>query len=352
MEGKTQRNSAIELLRIISMVFIVMYHYALWGNASVWTASQYSFNTLFLQMFSIGGGTSNNVFLLISGYYMIKSGVRVKNILRLLAEQFFYAWTIAAILYGFHIVPFSIEGAIRAAVPIWFGYNWYVCCYIIFCCFVPFLNEYLHSISRQTYLRLLMVSLFLESFAYTFLATTYLSSDHSIDHFIVMYMIGGYIRLYGIECKHIKNWWHVFAVLAGLLELSVVILSIGGYLLKNDYIVLHATHLSGNSIILDVAVSVSLFQAVIHSKPFYNKHINTIAGSMVGIFLLHPSLLQQVIWGKIWPNSNYFHSPWLPLHMLVKVTAVFTVCLAIDLLRRRFLEPPFSRWLDRALATR
>ena len=236
-------------------------------------------------------------------------------------------------------------------MPIWTGYNWYVCCYIIFCCFVPFLNEYLNGISRQTYRRLLAAALFLWSFCYTFQGVNYLGTDFSVDHFAVMYALGGYIRLHGSERGPVRSWWRAFALLAGLLALSVVVLSVGGYLLGADVLIRNATYFSAATSILDVAVAASLFLAVIHARPFYNRRINTAAGSVVGIFMLHYSPLSTpVIWSMIWPNVSYFRSPWLPLHMLVKVTAVFTVCLTIDLLRRRFLEPPFSRWLDRVLA--
>ena len=87
MESKTQRNSAIELLRIVSMFFIIMRHYSTQTDWGGWTTADYSFNVLFLQLITIGGSTANNIFLLISGYHMIRSGVRVKNVLRLLAEM-------------------------------------------------------------------------------------------------------------------------------------------------------------------------------------------------------------------------------------------------------------------------
>lgn len=339
------------MLRIVSMVFIIMRHYTTQVNWGGWTVDGYCFNTLLLQLITIGGSTANNIFLLISGYHMIRSGPRLKNILLLIAELFFYSWVIAAILFGFRIIPFSIKEAIYAAFPLWFGYNWYVCCYVVFCCFVPFLNGYLRSISQGTYRRLLAVSLFLWSFCYTFKATTYLGADFSVDHFIVMYMLGGYIRLYGLKCRYIKNWNLAGAVLAALLALSVVTLSVGGRLLHSDTLIARATHFTEATSILDVAAATAIFLAVIQARPFYSKRINTLAASVVGIFLLHHNpLLKQVIWQMIFPNVNYLHSPWLPLHMLIKVTAVFTVCLSIDLLRRRFLEPPFSRWLDRVLA--
>lgn len=346
---KTKRNSAIELLRIICMVFIIMRHYSTQVDWGMWTADNYSLNVLFLQLITLGGSTANNVFMLITGYYMISlGGVNYKKIIVLLAELFFYSWLIAVILFGFHIIPFNLKDAIKAAFPIWFGYNWYVCCYIIFCCFVPFLNDYLNSINQKTYFHLMLILLFIWSFAYTFRATTYMGTDFSIDHFVVIYMLGGYIRLHDIRMKYIKNWWKVFGILSTLLFLSVIIFSLGGCILKSNYLIVHAMYFTQATNILDVMVATALFLAVINIQPFFNHKINSIAGSVVGIFLLHHNpLLQLVIWNMISPNAEYFTSPYLALHMLIKVTAVFLICLSIDQLRRRFIEKPFAGWLDK-----
>lgn len=348
METEAKRNSAIELLRILCMASVVMNHYSTQTDWGTWSANSYSFNILLLQLVRIGGQTSNNIFLLITGYYMIRSKVNFKQIVILLAEMFFYSWLVAAIVFGFQIIPFSAKAAMKAAFPIWFGYNWYVCCYIIFCCFVPFLNQYLNYIDKKTYLRLLLIALFIWSFAYTFKATTYLGTEFSIDHFIIIYMLGGYIRLYGIETKRIKNWWNIFYISLILLVSSIVFLSLGGYLLRSDYMINHATYFRKGTNVLDVMVAAALFLAVIHARPFSSKSINAAAQSVVGIFLLHNNpLLKRVIWGMIFPNAEYMNSPFLILHMLIKVTAVFFLCLFIDQMRILFVEKPFVKWLDR-----
>ena len=348
MQVKAKRNSAIELLRILCMVFIIMNHYVTQVDWGTWGVSNYSFNVLFLQVMTIGGSAANNIFMLITGYYMIGSRVNYKKIVILLGELFFYSWVIAAVLFGTHIVPFSIKEAIRAAVPIWFGYNWYVCCYIIFCCFVPFLNKFLISIDQKTYLRLLLISLGIWSFAYTFKATTYLGTNFSIDHFAIIYLLGGYIKLYGIKIGRIKNWWKVFFLLLSLLILSVVALGLGGYLLKWDILIANAIYFSITTSILDVMVATALFLAVVNMRGFYSRIINIIASSVVGIYLIHHNpLLKQVFWDIVSPNVEYLNSLFLPLHMLLKVTAVFFFCLAVDQLRKLLFEKPFARWLDK-----
>ena len=316
----------------------------MWGVNS----GNYGRNIMFLQLIQIFGSSANNVFLLISGYFMISSGVNYKRIVNLIAEQCLYAWSIAAVVYGFRILPLSVKEVVRAAFPFWFGYNWYVCCYVIFSCFIPFLNAYLRSISRETYRRLLLVSLFLWSFAYTFKATNYMGTDFSIDHFFVVYMIGAYIRLYGIHVEKIRNWGKVSACLLFLTVASVILLGVGGYLLQVDRLVTNATFFATATNILNVCMTTSFFLAVLSAPPYFNRTINRIAKSVIGIFLLHFNPpMGSILWDKISPNVNFLYSPFLPVHALLKVSIVFLCCLLIDQIRIRWVEKPFMACLDR-----
>lgn len=278
-----QRNSNIELLRIICIFFIVLRHYSTqvtWGDINI---DPWSWQRLFLQLITIGGSTSNNVFLLISGYFMIGKKVNFKRIVALIAEMFFYSWIIMLFLFSTGILPFSFKEMIKAAFPIWFGYNWYVCCYVIMCCFLPFINPFLDSLSKEKYQKLLMVSLLLWSVAYTFLATTYLGTDFSVDHFVIIYALGGYIKKFGLKIKAIL-WKNCFIISALLLILSVVSMSCLGAMLNIKPFVLHAEHFSNSTTILDVIVATSLFMWVITAQPFYNKVINILAKSVIGGF--------------------------------------------------------------------
>ena len=62
----TQRNSAFELLRILSQVFIVLYHICY-----IWQGKEYS-NQPFFQAVSIPLHIGVVVFVLLSGYFTIK----------------------------------------------------------------------------------------------------------------------------------------------------------------------------------------------------------------------------------------------------------------------------------------
>lgn len=65
---KKDRNSNIELLRILCMIAIIIHHSFVHSGISI---SIENTNTLILSIIQILGKTANNIFILTTGYYMI-----------------------------------------------------------------------------------------------------------------------------------------------------------------------------------------------------------------------------------------------------------------------------------------
>lgn len=71
------------------------------------------------------------------------------------------------------------------------------------------------------------------------------------------------------------------------------------------------------------------------------------AGSVLGIYLIHDNpLVRKFIWTVWSPNLDYLDTWYFPLFMVGKVALVFLVCLGIDRLRLRFVEPYMQRYVD------
>lgn len=68
-----ERNSSIELLRIICMLLIIAHHYSIHTNFSQSSADMIIANRVFLQIFGSFGKVSCSIFALISGYYLVTS---------------------------------------------------------------------------------------------------------------------------------------------------------------------------------------------------------------------------------------------------------------------------------------
>ena len=86
---KSPRNSAVELLRILAMLMIVLSHICVHSGFDS-TYSLLTVNRLFVQ-FGYLGNLGVVLFVLISGYFQCTAGFRPQSISRLLAQVWFYS---------------------------------------------------------------------------------------------------------------------------------------------------------------------------------------------------------------------------------------------------------------------
>ena len=77
--------------------------------------------------------------------------------------------------------------------------------------------------------------------------------------------------------------------------------------------------------------------------------VNIMGGSTFGILLIHADndTMRKWLWHDFLHNVDMYDSPWLVSHAVGCVIAIFIVCIVIDQLRLRFIEPPTMVLFDR-----
>ena len=90
---KKERNSNFELLRIFAMLMIVMHHYICHGGFVFDKAL--TFNKAVSECAYWGGKVGINLFVLITGYFMVKGTWKLSKVLVLYGEILFYSWLIS-----------------------------------------------------------------------------------------------------------------------------------------------------------------------------------------------------------------------------------------------------------------
>ena len=88
--GKAARQAGIELLRCIAMLMVITLHYLDKGGVLIPLSQKQSpagYAAWLLEAFCI---VAVNVYVLISGYFLVEAGFRVKRILLLAAQVLFY----------------------------------------------------------------------------------------------------------------------------------------------------------------------------------------------------------------------------------------------------------------------
>lgn len=338
---KRERNSAIELLRIATIILIIFHHFNVHGIRGGQDVFAPGWQLFVSCMTGWGGNVGNEIFMIITGYFMITGKVHWKRIVMLLLTMFFYSWIIAGFFYGVLDWPLTAKEISKYVIPIWSGVNWFVCCYLIFMCFVPFVNPFFKTLSKERYQILLFLNYFLFIFipALNLHGNTYMKG--AFIQFFIMYMLGGYIRLYGkfwVTEQHRKIWRKLF--LFGILFIGIasVFPMIHEKFWGSYWRIIH---------LIEAPMAVSCFMMALCHKPFSSKIINSMAGSVLGIYLIHDNpLVRKFIW-TVWnPNLDYLDTWYFPLFMIGKVALVFLVCLEIDRLRLRFVEPYMQRYVD------
>ena len=95
-------------------------------------------------------------------------------------------------------------------------------------------------------------------------------------------------------------------------------------------------------------MAITLFLYFLTRKPIYNRFINIIASSILGIYLIHENnLMRNLIWDYIFPNLEYINSDFYILFFVIKVSLIFIICSFIELLRKKYLESVVSKLLDK-----
>ena len=78
---RKQRNSNLELMRILLMLGMIAHHYVVnSGVEALYDLSSFSWDVWFLQIFGMFGKTGINCFTLLTGYFMVKSNITPEKV--------------------------------------------------------------------------------------------------------------------------------------------------------------------------------------------------------------------------------------------------------------------------------
>lgn len=335
MEKK--RNSSLDLLKIIAMILIIAHHYYVHGGFDAVNVGNISKGRVFLEQVSMYGSWSCDLFALITGFYMIGTcedgKKRLRKIIKLLVEIYFYAILIFVILTYLGLATFSFTNILHVIFPILWG-NWYIIAYLLFYLLVPYINPLLNQLSEKDYRKLLLIMFICWSVVPT-LTQLYKSWEFSnVDFFVVMYAFGGYYRLhrYGKQ-KYANAWNAVIGLLCfGIAIGSVALCNYLGVHWQNDSLLGIAQYFIPLYSFVGMIWSLAWF-AFFTNIQFYSRAVSFVAGSVFGIYMIHENdFLRPVLWTVWKPNSGYVNDPYA--HFAMKVVLIFVGCLLVDIVRR------------------
>lgn len=340
------RNSNIKLFRIISMLIIVAHHYVVNSGLleKINESTYLGANDIFLLLFGWGGKTGVNCFVLITGYYMCTSKITLKKYMRLLGERYFYAVVFFFIFLVTGYMTFSFKGFLKVLIPFFNISDGFVSCFLLFYLLIPFLNKFIKVLNEKEHAILLLILLFIYTVLPSFLKATV--TFNYVTWFCILYFIASFLRLYQKKWMENTGLWASLTMISLFLSwTSVIFFAYIGKIIGNIEIAYFLVYDSNK--ILALTTGTAAFMLFKSLKLKQHRWINLIAGSTFGVLLIHANsdVMRQWLWKDVLKNVAFYNSPYLILHAVISVLAVFVICTVIDQIRIRLLENPIRNFI-------
>ncbi len=341
------RESGMEILRIISIMLIVFHHFGVHGGFNFDAPGTMRFIVLAL---SLGGKIGVNIFVMISGYFLINSKFRVKKLLMFVFQVFFWSVTIFIFLCSFNLMKPDLRNVLNSFFPLTFNSYWFATTYAILYILSPFLNSFVKGISQKEHFRLLVILFVLWCVLASFTNKQLGLCD--LGWFIFLYLTAAYIRLYpGIWCSR-----KYLNLLLGLASVGVLVLLVYIYdrfnfqpsLFFADRGTLAFWNLLLQNYLPVFTASLFIFITFTNIKIGCIKAINVVASATFGVYLIHDNqYLSPVLWQTWAKTQNYANTNVIVPYAIVTVLIIYAVCTVLDLMRQYLVEKPVFILYDR-----
>ena len=325
------RNSNIELLRILCMISIILHHSIVHSKILL---NSSNINYYIINILQITGPISNNIFILITGYYMINKKVKITNLVKLVLENIFYSYCMLFI----YLVIFKgndINVIIKSTIPVLSNSEWIITGYILLYLSIPIINKLLNSINEREYVYVIFFGIIV----FSILPTLHLLNEYFSCYiwFIVLYLVGGYFNIYREKCKQFyeKNTIiFIFSLIATILLILVKVK------LNSKFIFFDVK----NFMIFILALTT--FIIFLKKKEIHSKTINFIASSTLGVYLIHDNIIMRDwIWNKVNIQEHIMNNNFW-LYEISVIAVIFFSCILIDKVRKYMLEKPIMSILE------
>lgn len=358
VQEKNNRMANLEALRCLAMMMVIMLHYLgkgnLLGDVTAERMDACGVLAWCLEALCI---VAVNVYMMISGYFLIASDFKVSRLIRLYLQLWFYSVVIgvvAALLGVVAQTPVDTHYYLTMLFPVSMGHYWFLTAYVFLYLLLPFVGRAARDFTRAQYR--LALGLLLGMFCIVKTVLPFRMEMDALGYdciwYLCMFLTAGYIRKFGISFLNKKRncallyFGGCLGLLAELFALRMIYQKTGSFelLLKVSteynhlFPFLAAVGLFG--LFLRVEVRGILRKAVLFCGPY-----------TLGVYLLHENLGLRYTWqtwlgaGRIQGAASLF------FHTVLAVLCVFVVGIALDALRAA-MESGLCRMLSGRKALR
>ena len=327
-----KRNYGIDLLRIISMFLICIFHVmnkcglpAQSGTITKWHIP------FFLQVFTIG---AVNIYAIISGYVGLESKFKIKNIFKLYFIVTFYSFFIDLLfLLFFFTLRTEPLDLLKALLPFAFNYYWYYTAYFCMYFFTPFINKLILSLNNRETKRLILLILVFFTIIPTIFKTDLYNEveGYTVIWITCAYILGACAKKLNLVKKISKK--NLLLIYFSLSIASYIFLIATNFLFgKGDSRFI--SYISPLTTIATLAFVLFFAKLEIHNKKL-KKGIALFSASAFSVYLIHT---HPIIWrtGILWRVTSpvvSFPKIWIFPGIIICALAIYFTCTFIDFIR-------------------
>ena len=278
VDKEFDRQTNIEILRIIAMLFIVAGHSVTHGEFNDFPLT---LNGMLAIALTQGARIGVDIFILITGYFSVGKVINAKKIKKLYGQIISYSLIITITMYV--IGETSVSNIVYAILPVVTSRYWFVTCYVLLILLSPALQIFIKYADKITYKKILMLLFIMWSICPTFHIGQ--PGYSNFAWFVFVYLLAAYMRVWGPKIISKINICHGFLLLM-LIEIMTIItyiLGINVIFFKENAIYLY----SEMNTISGIICAVLLFCGFRNMKIKNNYILNKIAGCMFGVYLFH-----------------------------------------------------------------
>lgn len=336
MEQKI-RNVNFDILKLISMFSIVILHALGHGGVLSYEGNVVDgLQIWFLEALSI---SAVNCYVLISGYFLVKSKFKLKKVFKLWFEAFVFGLLIFIFLIGFKIIPFSFVNLLKTFTPLMSRQYWFVTVYVILYILSPYINILLENLSKEQFRNFLISILFIFSFVPTlFNFSSFMDiygGGTGISWFICLYCVGAYVRMYKNDFTK-KNIYLLLFAFFTLISFFIGIIPFFTENLQIHHLFVVASQYYMNYCTIFVFLqSLFLFLWFLNIKPKISFKVKKICSALstisLGVYLLHENeFIREWLWESVDLSMRITRAELTCLEILKVVLIIFLACLLIS----------------------
>jgi len=337
-----QRESNFELLRILAMCMIIGLHYLDKGGILPDFLNAHGTASYLAWIFEAFFYSSVNIYVLISGYFLIRKEVTLLKLPKLWAQVFFYS-----LLLGIAAVCTKLTGTEKISIyraayyvfPILTQHYWFVTDYVILYLLLPIINPILSTMEQKKMRNLLLVFIGIFSMSKSLLPLSFAVDQNGYDviWFLCLYMTGAYYSRFGLPFLSTKiRGFLLYLFSSAAIFLSAFLLR--GIFLRTGHFKDIVTYAYSYNHILCYLAAVGLLAAFSHVKAVperAGKVIGILGSASFGVYLIHEHIDLRYVWPKWLLVEEQAQSQAFVLCMTGSIAAVYLVCAGIELLRQQ-----------------